>query len=592
MSRRATAFAAIWLSLACLLPCAQAAKTYPGWVIPEVLTVRSGPGGDRRAIGSVTRGQKVCVIAFSDGWCWGKLPNGQWGWVAEKFLQFSADEGRAIARSAGTSSSGSTSGNGETGSPAWVKASGANVRAGPGTHYPSYGTRLQGTKVFVLGHRGDWAKVKTPGGSGWVLSKLLTDDVSTGQKLAGPAPPSSGKPTPTQKAFVKGSNVYLRSGPNVRYDARAVLQKGQALYVFQTKPGWAKARVHGGTVGWVYADYIKYSDDSSSGHGSGTATMPPVIQDFPSPTRQYTGGMNLDDVPAWVDEDGARVRYAPGLDSDVRASLDRGTKVTVTDISGHWCKVRLPSGSYGWMAGYILDFDGPGQEIEVAEGGRTVEVKVGWVARPEVNLRAGPGTDADVIGKAKLSTQVVILGKKGDWYKVGLDGGREAWVSSDLVDTREERQVRMARRESVSGEAPPPSEAYAAASGQGDELGPKIVEMAMSREHCPYRWAHSGEDNAFDCSGLTSWVHRQFGIRISRGVVEQYRQGVPVSRDDLAPGDCVFFAGTCREGISHVGIYIGDGRFIHAANPRSGVKVSTLDEGYYASRYAGARRMR
>jgi len=593
MSRRTTAFAAIWLSLACLLPPAHADKTYAGWVIPEVLTVRSGPGSDRRAIGTVARGQKVYVTAFADGWCWGKVPTGQWGWVAEKFLQFSADEGRAIARSAGASSPGPTSGSGETGSPAWVKASGANVRAGPGTHYPSYGTRPQGTKVFVRGRRGEWATVKTPGGSGWILSKLLTDDVTTGQKLAGTAPPSTGKPAPTIKAFVEGSNVYLRSGPNVRYDARAVLQKGQTLYVFQKKPGWVKARVHGGTAGWVYADYVKYTDDNGgAGHGSGTATMPPVIQDFPSPTRLYTGGTNLDDVPAWVDEDGARVRYGPGLDSDVKASLDRGTKVSVTDISGHWCKVRLPSGSYGWMAGYVLDFDGPGQEIEVEEGGRTVEVKVGWVARPEVNLRAGPGTGADVIGKARLSTQVVILDKKGDWYKVGLDGGREAWVSSDLVDTREERQVRMARRESVSGEAPPPSGAYATASGDGGELGSRIVEVAMSRLHCPYRWAHSGEGNAFDCSGLTSWVHRQFGIEISRGVVEQYRQGVPVSRGELARGDCVFFGGTYRDGISHVGIYLGDGKFIHAANPRSGVKISALGESYYASRYAGARRMR
>ncbi len=591
MSRRTTAFAAIGLFLACLTPRADAAKTYTGWVIPEVLTVRSGPGADRRAIGSVARGQKVYVTAFSEGWCWGRLPNGQWGWMAEKFLQFSADEGRVIAKSAGTTSSGSSSSSSQSGSSAWVKASGANVRAGPGTHYPSYGTRPQGTKVYVIGRRGEWAKVKTPGGCGWILATLLTDDVATGQELAGATSQSSGKPTPTAKAFVDGDNVYLRSGPNVRYDPRAVLQKGQTLYVFQKEPGWVKARVHGGTTGWVYADYVKFSD-GGSGHGSGTATMPPVIENFPSPMRQYTGGTSLQDVPAWVDEDGARVRYTPGLDSDIKASVDRGTKVTVTDIKGHWCKVRLPSGSYGWMAGYILDFDGPGQEIEATEGGKTVEVKVGWVARPEVNLRSGPGTDADIIGKARLSTQVVVLDQKDNWYKVGLDGGREAWVCSDLVDTREERQVRMARRGSVSGEAAPPSEAYATTSGGGDDLGSKIVEIAMSRLGCDYRWAHSGEGNAFDCSGLTSWVHRQFGIRISRGVVEQYRQGVPVSRNELAPGDCVFFAGTHRSGISHVGIYVGDGRFVHASNPRSGVKVSNLDDSYYASRYAGARRMR
>jgi len=115
--------------------------------------------------------------------------------------------------------------------------------------------------------------------------------------------------------------------------------------------------------------------------------------------------------------------------------------------------------------------------------------------------------------------------------------------------------------------------------------------LARTREGSPYVWATHGP-YTFDCSGFTSWVHSQFGISISPGVVEQYRQGTPASRSELAPGDCVFFAGTCRSGISHVGIYIGNGNFIHAANPRSGVKISSLDEDYYASRYAGARRMR
>jgi cell wall-associated NlpC family hydrolase len=589
MKRATTAFAAIWLTLAWLTPHAAADKVYPGWVIPETLAVRSGPGSDRKAVGSVRRGQKVYVTVFSNGWCKAKLSSGQWGWLAEKYLQFSADDGRAIAKSAGaTPSAPASSGSGGS-SPAWVKASGANVRAGPGTQYPSYGTRPQGTKFYVLARRGDWAKVKTPGGTGWVLCSLLTDDSGTGRKLAGAPPPATGSSAgQVAKAYVSGGVVYLRSGPSARYDARAVLQKGQILYVVRKQGGWLRARVHDGSAGWVYADYVKYDRTSGSGAGSHTGTPPPIA-DFPSPTRQYTGGMQLSDVPAWVDEDGARVRYAPGLDSDVKMSVDRGTQVTVTDIKGHWCKVRLPSGSYGWMAGYVLDFDGPGHEIEVQQGGKTVEVKVGWMARPEVNLRNGPGTDCDIIGKAQLSTQVVILEKKGDWYRVGLDGGREAWASSDLIDTREQRQARAALRESVSGGNPEPSHTYNPTAG-GD-LGGKIVALARTREGSPYVWATHGP-YTFDCSGFTSWVHSQFGISISPGVVEQYRQGTPASRSELAPGDCVFFAGTCRSGISHVGIYIGNGNFIHAANPRSGVKISSLDEDYYASRYAGARRMR
>jgi len=108
----------------------------------------------------------------------------------------------------------------------------------------------------------------------------------------------------------------------------------------------------------------------------------------------------------------------------------------------------------------------------------------------------------------------------------------------------------------------------------------------------PYRHGCSGEGGAFDCSGFTSYLYRQRGIDISRSVVQQFRQGTPVSQSELAPGDCVFFRNTYRSGTSHVGVYIGDGQFIHASNPRSGVKIDRLDSSYYGPKYAGARRMR
>jgi cell wall-associated NlpC family hydrolase len=254
--------------------------------------------------------------------------------------------------------------------------------------------------------------------------------------------------------------------------------------------------------------------------------------------------------------------------------------------------VRLADGSYGWMAGYVLDYDGPGDDITVAEGGETVEVKVGWVARPEANLRSGPSMDKDVIGKAALSTQVIILDQQDDWYRVGLDGGKQAWVHSSLIDTREQRQARVSRRGVVSGVTRAVEDAYGAVGSAASGLGSDIVQTAMQYLGSPYRHGCSGEGGAFDCSGFTSYLYRQKGVSISRGVVQQFRQGTPVSQSELAPGDCVFFRNTHRSGISHVGVYIGSGEFIHASNPRSGVKVDRLDSSYYGPKYAGARRMR
>jgi cell wall-associated NlpC family hydrolase len=98
--------------------------------------------------------------------------------------------------------------------------------------------------------------------------------------------------------------------------------------------------------------------------------------------------------------------------------------------------------------------------------------------------------------------------------------------------------------------------------------------------------------SGFDCSGFVRYIlGNAGGIDLPRTAVEQFYHGVSVVRADLKPGDLVFFRNTYRHGISHVGIFIGNGRFIHAANPQEGVRVDSLDYGYYARHFAGARRV-
>jgi cell wall-associated NlpC family hydrolase len=118
--------------------------------------------------------------------------------------------------------------------------------------------------------------------------------------------------------------------------------------------------------------------------------------------------------------------------------------------------------------------------------------------------------------------------------------------------------------------------------------GNEVVNYAYKFLGKPYVYGADGP-NAFDCSGLTHYVYDKFGIEISRTTYTQANKGVKVNKSDLRAGDLVFF--NTEGSISHVGIYIGGGEFIHA--PRSGkpVMVSSLDDGYYAERYATARRI-
>jgi len=95
--------------------------------------------------------------------------------------------------------------------------------------------------------------------------------------------------------------------------------------------------------------------------------------------------------------------------------------------------------------------------------------------------------------------------------------------------------------------------------------------------------------SGFDCSGFTLYIYRQLGVRLPHSAADQFYLGTPVSRSDLLPGDLVFFE-TYTQGPSHVGIYVGEGRFIHASS-RRGISLDSLDSSYYASRYLGARRI-
>ena len=116
----------------------------------------------------------------------------------------------------------------------------------------------------------------------------------------------------------------------------------------------------------------------------------------------------------------------------------------------------------------------------------------------------------------------------------------------------------------------------------------KLVELAKSKLGCKYVWGATGA-NTFDCSGLTYWCHKQIGISIPRTSLEQSRSGKSVSKSDLQAGDLVFFKTTSAP-VGHVGMYVGNGQFIHAPNKSKPVKYDSLSSSYYSSRYVNARR--
>ncbi len=117
----------------------------------------------------------------------------------------------------------------------------------------------------------------------------------------------------------------------------------------------------------------------------------------------------------------------------------------------------------------------------------------------------------------------------------------------------------------------------------------EIVKTAKRFIGVPYRWGGSSPDVGFDCSGLTMTVYRLNGLNLPRSSRAQYRVGSPISRSKLSQGDLVFFATASGRRVSHVGIYTGGGKFVHAPKKGKKIRTESLTNSYFRSRYVGAR---
>jgi cell wall-associated NlpC family hydrolase len=148
-----------------------------------------------------------------------------------------------------------------------------------------------------------------------------------------------------------------------------------------------------------------------------------------------------------------------------------------------------------------------------------------------------------------------------------------------------------ARLSSTEAEIPTPLVEHTLLTEVADEAQPpkrvgrpRVVAIALHYLGTPYRWAGSSP-SGFDCSGFVMYVYGRIGIGLPHNTAMLWGVGRPVARNDLEPGDIVFF-----NGLGHSGIYIGRGRFVHSPHSGDVVKISRLSESWYGSTYMGARR--
>lgn len=220
------------------------------------------------------------------------------------------------------------------------------------------------------------------------------------------------------------------------------------------------------------------------------------------------------------------------------------------------------------------------------------------IAKPDTIVRAAPGQHAKRIVMVDRGRHVRVLDRDTHWYKVRFEYGTEGWVRGDLLAAEQPKIVasrhaspkpktpRLASRTThrIRGVRNQPN--YAGLpKGSGDMLA-----YAQAMKGIPYSYGASSR-HATDCSGFTLQVLRHEGVKLPRTAAEQATRGKKVDGGSLKPGDLVFFHTSRGSRISHVGIYVGNGKFIHASSGGGKVQVNSLSEGYYKRRFATARRV-
>ena len=222
---------------------------------------------------------------------------------------------------------------------------------------------------------------------------------------------------------------------------------------------------------------------------------------------------------------------------------------------------------------YYVNITTASVDVDTSEIDVTVEdYSATMYTTTAVNARDRWTANSASYGVLDIYTAVTVTGKcSNGWYRVQYKG-HTAYIKGEYLSTESGGQ-------SVGG----------GSSGSGGSAASDIANFAMSFVGYSYVWGGTSPSTGFDCSGLMYYVLTQYGYSMKRVANDQMTQGTAISRDNLQVGDLVFFG--YGSYANHVGMYIGNGNFVHASTPSTGVRVNSLNETYYNTRYIGARRI-
>lgn len=379
---------------------------------------------------------------------------------------------------------------------------------------------------------------------------------------------------------VLADSAYMRNGPGTNYDPITRAKNGMELQVIGKYGDWYQVRERvDAPVYWMAGELLSLPENIAT-------TMFDIFdKDLPPPPPPRTG---------IVLESGLTMRDGPGTNYVAITTLKLNSTIELIETYKDWYHIAYDSAD-GWVKSEFIQVDQSVLDrVIVAEIIPEVSPEiVGYVNGDEVNLRRGPDSRHAKMGMVGRGVKLDLIGKYKDWVQVSYDN-KKVWIFKDLLNVT----AHVLRRVPQTSDFPslPAAPVRRGNPAAGVSTSSDVANIALQYVGYRYTWGGTSPKSGFDCSGLMMYAFKQVNVNIPRLAASQFSasNGVQVGGyDNLEPGDMMFFSNTSgRRGITHVSMYIGNGRMVHAMTPTYGVQISNIYDDYWVRHYYGGVRIK